>query len=305
MVLRLAFAVQACTDPDILVVDEALAVGDIFFRQKCYKRMENLRSRGCTILLVTHAMDDVEQFCDRAILLELGTSLFQGSTVEAVKRYYLAQGSAHAMHIGHSKAKQTEGAGGGTQIAPASKMEWPTIAVQFDVLRLPQVSNGGARCVAVALTDASGVTTTYFEQGQAAVFWYEFELAQPLGVPMGGVTIHNEKGIIVHGKGTVEYGATVPTFVETGRRIRFKQTIVLSIAPGEYTFEVGMAMMPKELFEQRRRMSVEELYGSVTRVCHVPGLGILGVGLRAHYEQVRLLHHGIADLPGNCEVEVL
>ena len=65
MFVRLAFAVAVYTDPDILIVDESLAVGDIYFQRKCHKRIEELRQRGCTLLFVTHAADLLLQLCDR------------------------------------------------------------------------------------------------------------------------------------------------------------------------------------------------------------------------------------------------
>jgi lipopolysaccharide transport system ATP-binding protein len=91
MFLRLAFAVTTSLDPDILLIDEALAVGDVFFRQKCYKRLETLRERGAAIIFVSHAMMDVEQFCGRAVLLHYGSPVFAGGASEAVKRYYLLE----------------------------------------------------------------------------------------------------------------------------------------------------------------------------------------------------------------------
>lgn len=72
MVVRLAFAVQAHVNPEILVVDEALAVGDELFQRKCYRRLEELRERGCSTLLVTHNCQLINQHCDRALLLHQG-----------------------------------------------------------------------------------------------------------------------------------------------------------------------------------------------------------------------------------------
>ncbi|MDR3631859.1 MAG: ABC transporter ATP-binding protein, partial [Desulfocapsaceae bacterium] len=89
MFVRLAFAVQAHIDASIVIIDEALAVGDVFFRQKCYARLEQLRSSGAAIFLVSHSMTEIEQFCDRAILLENGRQVFIGSSAEATKHYYL------------------------------------------------------------------------------------------------------------------------------------------------------------------------------------------------------------------------
>ena len=72
MYVRLAFAVQACVDPEILIVDEALAVGDIGFQYKCFKRMEALREKGVTILMVTHSTGSILEYADRCIVLDGG-----------------------------------------------------------------------------------------------------------------------------------------------------------------------------------------------------------------------------------------
>ena len=87
MYVRLAFAVAAHCDPEVLIVDEALAVGDIYFQRKCYRRIEELRDGGCTLLLVTHSMGSLVQLCDRGVLLEGGRVLFDGECKRAVAEY--------------------------------------------------------------------------------------------------------------------------------------------------------------------------------------------------------------------------
>lgn len=87
MHVRLAFAVAVCVDPDILVVDEALAVGDLRFQLKCLRRMRELKDRGCSILFVSHAPGVVEALCDRAIWLEQGKLHREGPPSEVVRRY--------------------------------------------------------------------------------------------------------------------------------------------------------------------------------------------------------------------------
>src|ERR1700728_4306967 len=87
MYTRLAFAVATEVDPDILVVDEILAVGDLAFQAKCFDRLKQFRAAGKTILLVTHSMEQVSKFCDRAIFLEKGQILFDGDPAEAIALY--------------------------------------------------------------------------------------------------------------------------------------------------------------------------------------------------------------------------
>lgn len=87
MYVRLAFAVATEVDPEILVVDEILSVGDIGFQKKCYERLKGFQSAGKTIILVTHSLTDVITLCDRAIYLERGRIMFDGPTDEAVDMY--------------------------------------------------------------------------------------------------------------------------------------------------------------------------------------------------------------------------
>ena len=92
MVLRLAFAVSAHVDPEILVVDEALAVGDIAFRQRCMRRIHDLRAAGTTILYVSHDTTDVKALCERCLWLEHGEMRALGESDGVIAEYL--QGSA-------------------------------------------------------------------------------------------------------------------------------------------------------------------------------------------------------------------
>lgn len=87
MMVRLAFAVQILVDPDILIVDEALAVGDAAFQRKCYARMDALREKGVTILLVTHDTETVKRRCDRAIFLKDRRVAFDGPAEDGIVEY--------------------------------------------------------------------------------------------------------------------------------------------------------------------------------------------------------------------------
>ena len=87
MKVRLAFAVQIMSEPDIMIVDEALAVGDAAFQRKCYAKLEENLSRGMTLFLVTHSTGLVKQYCNRVIYLKNGTCIFDGDPIEGEKLY--------------------------------------------------------------------------------------------------------------------------------------------------------------------------------------------------------------------------
>lgn len=87
MFVRLAFALAINVEPDILIVDEALSVGDVFFQAKCYTKMEEIRKNGTTILMVTHDMGSIIKYCDKAILLNRGKLLCEGEPHDMVDAY--------------------------------------------------------------------------------------------------------------------------------------------------------------------------------------------------------------------------
>jgi len=317
MFVRLAFAVTTGMDADILLIDEALAVGDIFFRQKCYQRMEELRSQGASVILVTHSMGDVEQFCDRGILLDKGSIIFEGSAPEAVKRYYLLEqleqeGQLSAPSLIPEEKTQisvpftiTEEEAQGSEPGQSENIDWPDPDAFLDISEAPQVSNGWAVCTAVAVCDENGHPCLVFEQGQTASFYSEYLLKNDIEVPQGGVEIRNDKGIIVHGKTTTEYGSEVPIKVKKGSRVRFVQKIKLDVAVGEYSFGVGMGAYRQSDYNRRAVLSHVDFESHLIRLCQLTTVGAFRVIYRRAGNPVQLLHHGIANLPGSCQVAVI
>src|SRR6185295_15923251 len=105
MLMRLAFAVQVLTDPDILVIDEALSVGDFFFQQKCFGHMRALCEKGVTLAFVSHDMGTVRDLCGRAIYLRDGRVAFAGETSLAIHHYLADRGGGNgASHFSEAAA---------------------------------------------------------------------------------------------------------------------------------------------------------------------------------------------------------
>jgi ABC-type polysaccharide/polyol phosphate transport system ATPase subunit len=104
MYLRLAFAVATEVDPDILVMDEILSVGDGGFQEKCFDRIDRFRSSGKTILLVTHSMEQIAKYCDRVLVLDKGALVFEGEAREAAERYYSLVRQHDAPELAHAGA---------------------------------------------------------------------------------------------------------------------------------------------------------------------------------------------------------
>jgi len=106
MYMRLAFSVAAHLDPDILLMDEVLAVGDLSFQQKCLQRVENLASEGRTIIFVSHSMGDIARFCDQVIWIDGGKIRFFGETIEGIKQFQ-AEMNPHQHGSAESRTDRT------------------------------------------------------------------------------------------------------------------------------------------------------------------------------------------------------
>jgi lipopolysaccharide transport system ATP-binding protein len=304
MFVRLAFAVTTGLDADLLLIDEALAVGDVFFRQKCYQRLQEMRERGVSIILVTHNMGDVAQFCERAVLLDHGKEVFQGSASEAVKRYVLLEQQVNLAE-GRLRFSQDDSIPMAEFVSTdESEAFWPAPEAFLDISHVTQVSNGWARCTSVAICNEHDEPCHVFEQGQMAHFFYEFKVLKDIEVPVGGVRITSDKGIIIHGKTTLEYGTQSPLKVLAGSIVRFRQNIFLEIATGEYTFEVGFSTIRQDIFKDKANLPFKDLYSNLIRVCSLNGVAPFTVIFRKQFSPTQLLHHGLANLPGNCKVFV-
>ncbi len=304
MFVRLAFAVTVGVDADILLIDEALAVGDIFFRQKCYQRLDALRKKGVTIVLVSHAMNEVEQFCDRALLINRGEALFLGSAIEAVKRYYLIDQLERSPAV----PLKAEKAGSIPLVdrfdQNGGELNWPDAHAFLDLTTRKEISNGWAHFTALALCDQDGQPAAVFEQGETASLFFEYEVKHDIEVPTGGFELINEKGIIVHGKDTLLYGTQMPTTVSCGSRLRFRLDITLELAVGEYTFSVGAATISAADYERCEYWTHQELDSKMMVMAILPQVGQFAVAFRKDGKPVQLLHHGIANLPGDAKVQV-
>ena len=110
MMMRLAFAVQVLADPDILIVDEALSVGDFFFQQKCFRHIRGLVERGVTLLFVSHEMRTVRDLCSRALYLREGRLVFDGEAQAAIRQYLAEHGTgAIASRAAQAPVRAAEG----------------------------------------------------------------------------------------------------------------------------------------------------------------------------------------------------
>jgi len=310
MYVRLAFAVQVHVDASIVIIDEALAVGDIFFQQKCFARLEELKKSGVAILFVSHAMPTVEQFCDRAVFLDHGKTIFIGSAVEATKIYYLHNQTSANVNVNVNLLEN--GISFGDKVNQSFDTNennldfWSNHELFYDLSKINQISNGQSKLLRFTICNERDEVCNHFSQGQTATFYYEFLVSEIIEVPLVGIVIQNSRGINVHGKGSLEYYLDLPKLVQAGTLIRCRQSIQLALEVGEYTFELGLATIDSITYGSCNEMLNEELFSKIIRLCHVPKAGVISIGNRSFSSNgPRLSHHGVADLFGSCQINLI
>ena len=223
MVLRLAFAVAAHVDPEILIVDEALAVGDIAFRQRCMRRIHELRAAGATILFVSHETSDIKALCERCLWLRSGVVEALGEADEVVAEYLR---ESLQRQISHDRADTVEHLDG--QPAPdlVAAFEHP-----FEGRRY-----GDGRAM-ITGADIIGPATPL----KSTVLRISFRAAAPILSPIAGFLVRNGKGENIFGSNTARENYPLPPMgVGEANTVHFHWTDA-GLASGTYRISLAVS----------------------------------------------------------------
>jgi lipopolysaccharide transport system ATP-binding protein len=215
MYVRLAFSIAAHLDPDVLVVDEVLAVGDLEFQRKCLGRLGSAAGAGRTVLIVSHNMSAIDRLCDRAILLDKGAIVFDGSAAEAVRRY---------------------------ESTAESLAEW----------RRPDTLPADGDCVfsrVAILGEASREAGTTYRGDEPICVEIEYSVRRPLDPCLVGARIFTAAGEYIFGTEDVDGNETANTARAAGSyRAHFAIPGHL-LRPGRYTLMVGAHSPHRKWYE--------------------------------------------------------
>ena len=191
MVVRLAFAVAIHVDPEILLVDEALAVGDVYFRQRCMRKVHELRQRGVTILFVSHATGDVKALGDRAMWLEKGVVKALGKTDLVVAQYLAAMSEKDRVY----QAREFTVEEAHAIPAPQEIVEdIPNIDHRF--------GDGKAEIIGIAVLDAHGTRVGLLQPNSTIVVRISVRAKENLDRPIVGFMFRNHLGVDFAGTNT-------------------------------------------------------------------------------------------------------
>lgn len=223
MFIRLAFAVAINIEPEILIVDEALAVGDVFFQAKCYRKFDEFKKMGKTILFVSHDLSSISKYCDRVVLLNKGVKLGEGKPKEMIDIYKQVLVGQYEENKEASK-KESEG------------KEAVNISDNPELL---EYGSKKAEITECFITDDKGRKTTAIIKGSAFTIHMKVKFAERVQAPIFAFTIKNAKGTEITGTNSMFEKAFMEAVdKDVCKEITFTQT--MNLQGGDYLLSLGL-----------------------------------------------------------------
>ena len=229
MFVRLAFAVAINIEPEILIVDEALSVGDVFFQAKCYRKFEEFKEMGKTILFVSHDLSSIGKYCDRVVLLNQGRKLAEGGAKDMVNLY-------RKVLVNQLDDVETENAEENIDTAQEDNSS------QKEKLNLnPEVLEYGSKLAEIVdfgIYDHTGLITNVIDKGQQFSVKMKVKFHEDISEPIFAFTIKDLKGTEIAGTNTMyENSPVTPKKSGDVQEITFTQ--MMSLEAGEYMLCLG------------------------------------------------------------------
>ena len=241
MFVRLAFAVAINIEPEILIVDEALSVGDVFFQAKCYHKFEEFKQMGKTIVFVSHDLSSIQKYCDRVILLNKGEKLGEGlarDMIDAYKQvlvgqYQVAEEGESLLEDEQIRSLAAQQAGHNPQLLEYGTKE----AEIFDYY----------------ITDEKGVHTTAIVKGTKFTIHYKVKFNTDKPAPIFTYKFKNARGTEITGTNTMYEKAFLES-VSAGDIKEVTFTQVMSLQGGEYLLSLGCTGFEGDVFQAYHRL---------------------------------------------------
>ena len=283
MFVRLAFALAINVEPEILIVDEALSVGDVFFQSKCYRRMEEIRKSGTTILMVTHDMGSIIKYCDRVVLLNRGEFIAEGKPGRVVDMYKkILAGKLEALKEELRLEEERKNAdtgqesielsdfSGGMDLGGSGDKE----ALMRDKLTInpdrTEYGDGRAEIYDLGLLDERGNVTNLLLKGEMFTIRERIRFHAALEAPIFTYTIKDKKGTELTGTNTLYEGADIKP-VKAGDSYTVEFTQKMNLQGGEYLLSMSCTG-----FEQGEHVVYHRLY-DVTSITVISNKNTVGV----------------------------
>jgi len=240
MYMRLGFAVAIHVDPDVLLVDEVLAVGDEGFTHKCLDKFAEFKRRGKTILLVTHSLGLVERFCDEALWLDAGRVRVTGDPKRVVSAYVTDVAVSEEQHLAASDARAREAVGGetGAAAAPAGAATGEAPVENMFTAGEGRWGNRDIEITGVELLGPDGRPRQVYQLGSAMTIRLRVKTVKPIDDFAFGIGIFNAEGVLCYGTNTAIEELS-PERIEGEGEVSFRIER-LDLVEGTYKLDVAV-----------------------------------------------------------------
>ena len=232
MMMRLAFAVAVSVQPDILIVDEALSVGDVFFTQKCFQRIREIVHRGATLIFVSHDTGSVQNLCDRGLLLSQGKLVHDGAPEDCVSRYCNLHQPTTASAAGLVAA--------GRHAPVATELRAALLAANILPAAKSRHGDRKLELIAAAVLDGHGAAPWDFELLHRATIRVLFKAHAPIALPSVGLQLHDRMGNLLFAAGNSQLRFPLPPLA-AGEEIMLDFRVTLTAQAGLYTLSLDAA----------------------------------------------------------------
>ncbi len=282
MFVRLAFALAINVEPDILIVDEALSVGDVFFQSKCYRRMEEIRQKGTTILMVTHDMGSIIKYCDKVVLLNKGNFMAEGSPGHMVDLYKKIL--ANQIDSLKEELENTDSEGNEKE---KGRMQEPREGLMKEKLSINQnrteYGDGRAEIYDLGLFDERGNLTNLLLKGEHFTIKERIRFYASIESPIFTYTIKDKKGTDLTGTNTMFEGTDIRP-VEAGDEYEVCFTQKMTLQGGEYLLSMSCTG-----FEQGEHVVYHRLYdvANITVISNKNTVGVYDMESEVEAHKVR------------------
>ena len=243
MFVRLAFAVAINIEPEILIVDEALSVGDVFFQAKCYRKFEEFREMGKTLLMVSHDLGSISKYSDRVILLNQGTKVDEGNPKEIVdlyKRFLVHQ--EEPIPENEEELEEQQPSGDSEEKVTAQSQQADTKWKQHDGFTVnPNVLEYGekrAEIVDFAVIDENGLCTNTIEKGSEFTIKMKVHFKETVSEPIFAYTIKDPRGTEITGTNTMYEECDIQP-KDNGDEVTVSFRQKMNLQGGEYLISFG------------------------------------------------------------------
>ncbi len=229
MFVRLAFAVAINIDPEILIIDEALSVGDVFFQAKCYRKFDEFKKAGKTILFVSHDLGAVGNYCDRVVLLNKGVKKNEGPSKLIVDEY-------KQILVKNNDEKQKEKSQDKTQHPTEENRELTGILERNP--NTLEYGEGGAKIRKIRILDEAGNETSTVEKRQKFTIRMTVTFDQDIKEPIFAYSFKNARGTEITGTNTM-YEKTPIKDVRAGQTVTVDFTQIMNLQGSDYLLSLG------------------------------------------------------------------